>query len=575
MLKISSIRNQVHSIRFSLTVIVLLVALPLSTLLLLYSSYAVNVIYSQVSRSDLSMTSLYMKQIDQQLDTISMYLINLKLNESSVYGIQNVYDANSVIFSEEYLLNKINDDNLMYRNIGCLFVYNAEDGALLDTDNSNYAQLRQFAKTLPGLPDSADIFYGWTLQTVGGKSSLVRAARVGQVVLGAEIDTAALLAPVHAAVGESGLLTFCSDGGQVTDNGAFIAKNGIALSKGNSDCFFTGRSGRFLLVRAHSDYGKFSLVMITPNSKILENLPNLSLAMYLILLAEALLILFCMILLKHVLFYPFHSIVLAMGKIRKGDLETRIEPFKAPSEFQQVTEAFNRMAGEIAKLKIDVYEQQLLKQEAEYRQLKAQMNPHFLVNALNTIYHLAKARNFEILERLSLCLSGYYRYILRNNADFVLLREEVAHIRNYLQIEAMWNPQYFSYETQVPDYLLDEPVPPLVIQVFVENIIKHAFLPGEPLHVLLRAELTAEDSGQPTIAIHIEDNGSGFPQEALELFNGGFPAQSGDGAHIGIQNVIRRLRHLYHEKAGVRFSNREPHGACVDIRIPSQNLSIE
>jgi two-component system, sensor histidine kinase YesM len=157
---------------------------------------------------------------------------------------------------------------------------------------------------------------------------------------------------------------------------------------------------------------------------------------------------------------------------------------------------------------------------------------------------------------------------LRNNSDFVKLKDEITFVYNYLKIEQLRYPGFILYEVDIPDYLSEEPIPTLLIETFVENSIKHGILPGIPIKIIISAELT-EDDEQTALRIRISDNGRGFQDDVLTKVNSGEQIADERGVHIGVWNVSQRLNYLYHGKAKIKFYNLEGHGACIDLIIPN------
>src|SRR5690606_15991816 len=143
------------------------------------------------------------------------------------------------------------------------------------------------------------------------------------------------------------------------------------------------------------------------------------------------------------------------------------------------------------------------------QRLQLQVNPHFFLNSLNIVYNLAKVKNYRLIMEMTRALMLYFRFLFRSNTSFVKLADELEHTRNYLNIQTLRFPDKLSWSVNAPDYLSDIPIPPLVIQSFVENSIKHAVTMEEPVHISVRIILT-EDEDHSRIKILIRDTGRGF-----------------------------------------------------------------
>lgn len=198
----------------------------------------------------------------------------------------------------------------------------------------------------------------------------------------------------------------------------------------------------------------------------------------------------------------------------------------------------------------------VLAAEAELRALRAQINPHFLFNALNAISclidtHPQKAQ--ETLERLG----EIFRYVLTSSEkEFVPLREELDFIDSYLRIEQ----ERFGNKLQLQKFIDPEvqkiPIPSLILQPLVENCIKHGRTPKGEVWIEISA-IKKDDLVELTIA----DHGKGIPQRLKErVYKNG----------TGLRNVTERLQRLYGEKYGLQLLDNQPRGTMAVVRIPRE-----
>ncbi|MNE65439.1 hypothetical protein D3C80_1609180 [compost metagenome] len=139
-------------------------------------------------------------------------------------------------------------------------------------------------------------------------------------------------------------------------------------------------------------------------------------------------------------------------------------------------------------------------------------------------------------------------------------------MRNYLRIQELRFPGQLIPEIKAPEFLLNTPVPPLVIQTFVENAVKHAITLDDPVYLYIELEMSEQP--QAGIQIQIRDTGPGFQDEIIRKINQEERIVDEDGEHIGIRNLKQRLRLLYHGLGEVTLCNAVPHGASVGITLP-------
>ncbi len=193
--------------------------------------------------------------------------------------------------------------------------------------------------------------------------------------------------------------------------------------------------------------------------------------------------------------------------------------------------------------------------EAELRALRAQVQPHFLFNSLNTIAHLTIAAP-ELAERMTTMLASIFRYVLTSTEDTLApLEQEVRFVEDYLAIEQMRFGRRLTTEI-----LIDEPskavlVPPLLLQPLVENALLHGLAPkieGGLLRLTTRLE-------QHRVCIHVDDTGVGLAASS---------DRKSSGTHVGLTNIRKRLECHYGPSATLTVAERQEGGVCAMIQIP-------
>ncbi|CAM3084172.1 histidine kinase [Paenibacillus lupini] len=241
-------------------------------------------------------------------------------------------------------------------------------------------------------------------------------------------------------------------------------------------------------------------------------------------------------------------------------------------ELEKANKQFAQLVTQIKTYKIDIYERELEKQQIQLDYMKLQIKPHFFLNCLTTIHSMAQMDMTEEIQQMALSTSVYFRYIFQNGQDFVRMEDEIEHVRVYLEIQRNRYQGSFLYRIEQTELTRDTPIPPLVLQTFIENAIKYAV--SRDKQVLI--ELTVEEQlieDETMTVIQITDTGPGFPPDVLEKLQQGQPLDQTNGTQIGIMNTASRLEYLYGERAVIRFSNRENGGACVTLYLPELPVS--
>jgi len=189
---------------------------------------------------------------------------------------------------------------------------------------------------------------------------------------------------------------------------------------------------------------------------------------------------------------------------------------------------------------------------ARLQTLRLQLNPHFLFNALNSIASLVPSDAAKADTAIA-ALSSFLRASLADTrGEETTLEEELRLVDAYLEIEVL-RFEWLTVDLDVPDALRSARVPAFVLQLLVENAIRHGLAPrGTPGRVLIAARLESE-----RLQLSVSDDGVGFAE------------RSGDSSlGIGLQNVRARLAQLHGTDGTLTIEHAQPHGTIVTIHIP-------
>ena len=275
---------------------------------------------------------------------------------------------------------------------------------------------------------------------------------------------------------------------------------------------------------------------------------------------------------------PIHAMMDTAREITKGNLETPDLPAVGPSEIRFLEQSLNSMKtslkerietlAENASLEKRIHQQELqqikIKREldrARLLTLQAQINPHFLFNAMNTISRTALFEQADQTADLVTDLAGIFRYMLDQRTT-VTLAEEFDFIRKYLTIQKIRFAERLEYELQDT---IDEAgilIPPLIIQPLVENAIIHGL---EPLEEGGSVQVIAERIKR-SLFIIVRDTGMGIDPSEVEKLLG--ESKKLDNSHIGMANVQERIKLYYGKKANMSIERAEPRGTVIRLTLP-------
>lgn len=206
--------------------------------------------------------------------------------------------------------------------------------------------------------------------------------------------------------------------------------------------------------------------------------------------------------------------------------------------------------------KIDKQKEMLTR--AELKMLQAQINPHFLFNAINTISSLIRI-NPNKARSLLIHLGNYFRNNLGSDFSDITLEEEMKNINSYMEIEKARFEDKLEIIIDIPEDI-DCMLPPLIIQPLAENAVKHGILSTIEGGII---KISAKNFGDRT-KITVEDNGAGMEKDFIsKLLN-----EELDEDKIGVKNVHNRLINKYGSNFGLKFESQLGVGTKVEVIIP-------
>ena len=220
-------------------------------------------------------------------------------------------------------------------------------------------------------------------------------------------------------------------------------------------------------------------------------------------------------------------------------------------------------------LELELQKRSYVMKSMELLSLQAQINPHFLVNTLNTIYYMTlEATNgnehpaCHMIEDLSELLG----LLTGNPNEPILWRQEIQYLHNYIAIQKCRFADRFEYTESIDESCLDWPITKLLLQPIVENCFVHAMPESKPLHIHL--DIRLENQIQ---IITVTDDGIGMTDEQLKRLREHMNSDT-SYRHIGLMNAMKRLRLLYDLQNPLQINRRPEGGTIVTIRIPVQKL---
>jgi two-component system LytT family sensor kinase len=250
-----------------------------------------------------------------------------------------------------------------------------------------------------------------------------------------------------------------------------------------------------------------------------------------------------------------HVLMIDPGQSRRNLLSAEATFLRSLAT--QTGARLDALERERERINAEAGQERLMRQvtEAELRALRAQVNPHFLFNSLNTIAALIPT-DPEGAETMTVRLAKVFRHVLASSErPLASLEEEMRFVQTYLSIEQARFGDRLRVRFDFDPRLAAEPVPSLLLQPVVENALKHGLAPKPGV---VNLAIVARKHGD-FLCLEVEDDGVG-PGNAEEK-------ASSNG--LGLRNLISRLSNLYGERASLRLEPGAKSGSRVTILIPT------
>ncbi|MBO6107375.1 MAG: histidine kinase [Stomatobaculum sp.] len=322
-----------------------------------------------------------------------------------------------------------------------------------------------------------------------------------------------------------------------------------------------------------------------------------------ILIFTAALLILCLLIILSVqsMFRPVRDLSRYVSAVGQHGIKTQISDYVQYDKDDEIGQLVN-YTGEMMRDINDLFEKQeqlsRAQRTAEAKLLQAQINPHFLYNALQSIAGLSLQHGDRETYRYISMLGSRMQYSMNLDQTVVELKREFRYVESYLALQNVRFGNVLTTDIRLDPEAEDIPVPKMILQPLAENAFKHGKLCRAPgAFFRMTAELEdsgpenggAEESLHPVLRILMENNGGSCPPERMAELNAAFasvrtePGSSvsasgspdsetpGSGAAvsgIGMQNVLYRLRLYYGPDVSMHMDAPENGGVRITVRIP-------
>lgn len=266
---------------------------------------------------------------------------------------------------------------------------------------------------------------------------------------------------------------------------------------------------------------------------------------------------------------PIDEICNRLEAIGKGSLSV-CEPIQADAEeVQLLSDGIENMVGRLKQLIEKNTAQEKQRRRTELALLQAQINPHFLYNALDTIVWLIESGEIGGAVTMVGSLSNFFRFSLSRGQNVITLAEEEQHIRSYLEIQQMRYRDLMEYTIEIENRLKGFILPKLTLQPLVENALYHGIKISRrkgSIRVIGRRQ-------GDCIVLEVTDDGSGMNIERLETVRASLAYDKSEG--FGLRTVHQRIQILFGKEYGLSIESTPDIGTRVIVTIPMRTCEKE
>ena len=335
---------------------------------------------------------------------------------------------------------------------------------------------------------------------------------------------------------------------------------------GKSGSFTTNIAGEKHMV----DYQVLSrtnwkLVQISPYNALMSDIIALRNGILIVNIILLTLLIMADVVVSNRLADPLHELCVLMGKVQKGDFSVRMKERTDQSEIAQISQSFNEMVGQTEELFCQLEHSYKVREDLRLAALRAQVNPHFLFNTLNSIKWMAMMNGDAKVGKMISSLGHLLQFTLSSNSELVSVEREVACLKDYVEIQRMRFGERFELVIEIPEELMSFQIPLFIFQPIVENSILHAFDDDCDAGVIT----IGADKIDESVRFFVRDNGKGMDISQIRNPIDDEVRAKGKFSRVGLKNVDERIKIIYGEGYGISIESVIGEGSTVHLSFPA------
>ena len=259
---------------------------------------------------------------------------------------------------------------------------------------------------------------------------------------------------------------------------------------------------------------------------------------------------------------PIDALYERVQEIGRGDLTVKTPVPAYDDKLQTLSDSMEEMVGKLNDQIELTHREQARLRSMELSLLQAQINPHFLYNTLDAIIWLVETnKNDQAVEMVS-TLSTYFRSCLSNGKEIILLREEIQHVKSYLEIQQFRYQDILRYSIDIDPTIENSSIPKMTLQPLVENAIYHGIKPKRGIGtILVKGEMQGDK-----VVLTVSDTGIGMSPETREKILNSLGSNEPPG--FGVFAAWQRLKLTFGDEFSFDIDSEEESGTTFRIVLP-------
>lgn len=525
-----------------------------------FGSFGTMMLRQQEEESVDYILKTYRTNLNKALNKIESDLQDILSNQVTLQMLKNRSDLRR--WRASYNLTSLLDEKrVTTQDVDGYVISDTAYNTFLMARNKNiaYSDLDDIESFFKQIDRGEIISSGWTAAEINKKGYLLKYYNYGEILIGAIVSQEKV----------QKILSY----GQDTDTGIefFVTNNEKEIICSSNPTWQYGQkieeNGNSVLREQKILDGEYLVMGSIQHVGLGAQTPYFFIILFFLILVVVLLLFLRFFMNKEVI-GPVKVLSDTSEKIQQGNLMVRPSYECWNQEMLELKETYAMMLNTIMDLKVQHYEKMIQVKDSELKYMHMQLKPHFFLNALSTINSMAYQNKNEEIHDFIQVFSENIRYMFRAGLRTVPLKEEIAHVEKYLDMQKLLYANSFYAYYEMPEQLEEYPIPQMLLHTFVENIFKHVIDINSFTTIFIVCSLE-EHNQESMLKIEVQNTGKCFEEETLRRINGtGEDGNSSGG--IGLMHTKEILSILYGQNSLIWLENEEPEGAKVTVWIPEK-----